>query len=673
MGTKRLLLLVVAFFLAFLSGRAFGQGDTLVRSAQFETRPSVGIIGGIALNEYSTAFRYLPGVPACSPIYKSGHGIGSSVGALFNLPLTSQFAFSVRGVYTMNGGLLTVDEPTTISVAGVATAANIQHTIQASLGLLDLEPGISFEVLPALRIFAGAGIGYLLSTNFDQKETLTQPADVGVFENGSRSRNEQTGKLPNAATIVASVLGGINYLLPLNASRTLSAMPEVSWSQWLTSPVKGLSWNVGSLRGSVAILYTIPEALTPPVIVPPAPAPTVGKKIPALVASLTARGIDADGSEQPVATVKVEEVYETHLAPLVPYIFFEQSSATVADRYRMLERTQVDTFALRSLNGTERLTMYRNVLNILGRRLLDKPSAHITLTGCTAMGTETGGRTLSKARAAAVKTYLTSAWNIPSDRIRVEGRELLQNYSPRNDTDGIAENRRVEITSNDPSILAPLSLSDTLRESTPPLIRFYPNAVAGAGVASWTIDVSQGANILKSYTGAILLKTVDWDLNTDQKHVPTTPGRIEAVLHVTDSINSMTSARDTLSVLQVTLVSQKREFAGDAELQHYSLLLFDFKSSELSSRDREVLTFIKSHIQKNSVVTVVGYADRIGNAEVNRTLANARAQAAAAVLGVQNGKVSGSDQLLYDNATPEGRFYSRTVEVTITTPKDSAQ
>ncbi len=646
------------------------QKDSASVASRFASRPSIGVIGGASLNEYQTGFRYLPGVAACSPVYQSGHGLGGNFGALVNMPLSDTIALSLRLVYAMDGGTLITNEATTISVGGIATAANIQHTIQTSLGLLDFEPGVSFQLFSRFRLFAGAGLGYLLSTSFDQKETLSQPADFGVFENGLRVRNEQTGKLPNAATFVASLIGGVNCQIPLNAAKTLSAVPELSWSQWLTSPVKGLSWNVGSLRGSIAILYTIPE--TPPPPIAPPPPPPVLRKIPALIASISARGIDTDSSESPVATVKVEEIYETHLAPLVPYLFFDENSSELATRYRTFDKAQVDTFALRSLNGTDRLTMYHDVLNILGRRLQDQPDVHIMLTGCTAMGSETGGKVLSKTRATTVKNYLTEIWGIAPDRIKLEARELPQNFSPRSDSDGIAENRRVEIASNDPAILAPLALSDTLRKSTPPLIRFHPTATAEAGVASWRIDVSQDGSPLKAFNATALPKTIDWDLNNDQQHVPRAPGKLDVHLTVADSTNAVVRASDTLEVMQLTLRSKKREFAGDAEIQHYSLLLFDFKSSELTNRDREVLKFIKSHIVKNSVVTVEGYADRIGNAEVNHKLASARAQAAAAVLGAENGTVSGSDQLLYDNATPEGRFYSRTVEVTITTPKTTA-
>jgi outer membrane protein OmpA-like peptidoglycan-associated protein len=317
--------------------------------------------------------------------------------------------------------------------------------------------------------------------------------------------------------------------------------------------------------------------------------------------------------------------------------------------------------------------MYHDILNILGKRLQEHSTAHVTLTGCTALGTDNGGRSLSKARAETVKTYLSDVWHVAPNRIQVASRELPQNYSPRSDSDGMAENRRVEIASNDASILAPLSLSDTLRLTTPPIVRFYPEAVSEAGVASWRIEALQDGSKLYSSSGTRLPKMLDWNLNNDQQHIPKAPGKLDISFTVVDSANTTRFASDTLSILQLTLRAKKRELAGDAEIQHYSLLLFDFKSSELSLRDQEVLKFIKSHISEHSVVKVEGYADRIGNAEVNHTLATARARAAAAVLGVETGMVSGSDQLLYDNATPEGRFYSRTVEVTITTPQTSPQ
>ncbi|MEO6939150.1 MAG: OmpA family protein, partial [Candidatus Kapaibacterium sp.] len=156
--------------------------------------------------------------------------------------------------------------------------------------------------------------------------------------------------------------------------------------------------------------------------------------------------------------------------------------------------------------------------------------------------------------------------------------------------------------------------------------------------------------------------------NHDQTNIPRAPGRLDYSLSVTDSVGQTVHAADTLQVDQRTLRTKKRQLVDNAEIEHYSLLLFNFKSAELSPNDRAELNFIKKRITKRSTVTVAGYCDRIGDVKANHVLATQRANAAAQILGTEGVQAVGQTELLYDNATPEARFYSRTVEVTIKTP-----
>jgi outer membrane protein OmpA-like peptidoglycan-associated protein len=680
-ASVRILLLVA--LVATCGRTSYAQSDSLAKGVAesrgdlYSRNVSFGAVGGANLNEHFTNFQSLPSIPDCSPTYQHGIGIGGNVGIAANIPLSSKFALNLRGVYTLDGGTLLVNEPTSISVAGVATSANIQHTIQTTLGLADLEPTASYNIFGGLRAYAGFGVGYLLSATFDQKESLTQPSAVGAFTNGSRTRNEVTGTLPNASKIVTSILAGINYELPLNAAGTLHALPELSWGDWLTSPVKGLPWNLFNFRGGLAVMYTVPDAPPPPppAVVPPSPPPPVVPKKPELIVQVSAAGLDPDGLEHPKATVKVEEIYETRISPLVPYIFFDENSAELPARYNRLQHGDTTTFSTLAFYNYDRLALYHQELNILGSRLAKDPDANLTITGCNSnVGVEQNNRTLSKARAEAVRDYLANVWNISPDRMTIKSRDLPASPSPNEDSDGVVENRRVEIASGSPDIFAPIALSDTVRDATPPVIRFHTSARAEAGVASWQLDAGQDGNSLKTFQGnGALPKNVDWDLNNDQQHVPRAPGMLDFALAVQDSAGGTAHSADSIQIEQFTLTKKKRLFAGNAEVEHYSVLLFNFKSAELSSTDKKYIEGIHKQLPKNAVVTVEGYCDRIGNADANHALAEQRAHAVAQLLGSETIEARGRNELLYDNGIPEGRFYSRTVEVTIAMPKQQEQ
>ncbi len=81
---------------------------------------------------------------------------------------------------------------------------------------------------------------------------------------------------------------------------------------------------------------------------------------------------------------------------------------------------------------------------------------------------------------------------------------------------------------------------------------------------------------------------------------------------------------------------------------------------------------IKEHIKPNSKVTITGYTDRIGDAQYNRDLAQRRAFEVQNVLNVPAENLTikgvGNDIKIYENDTPQGRNYSRTVQIIIETP-----
>ncbi len=666
--TALAMLMIVSIARAQSDSAAHDRADLFLRNV------SIGGFGGADLNESFTNFRYLPGVPACSPAYQRGSGVSGMAGLAALIPLGRDLSLTGRAGYTGLETTLTTDESTMISVASVATPATIRHSVAATLGVVGLDAGLSYRLFGNLYVGASIGAGYLLQKHFIQKETLQQPSTIGTFsENNSRTRNQVEGTLPDAASILTSIAGGIRYVLPLNASGSLHAIPELAWSQGLTPIVRGIAWNVSSLRGGVSIVYTLPDPTPDLKPILTSPPPIVLPHVPALIAQIHASGVESDGTEEPAARLKVEEIYETRTSPLVPYIFFNEGDSVIPDRYARLSALQQSTFSVAKLYALDRISLYHHTLNIVGERLAATPSSTITLTGCNAGGAgET--RSLSMARAEAVRDYLTNVWRLSPERIKIVARDLPQNFSPVSDSDGTLENCRVEIASSEPSVIAPVLLADTVRSGTPPRIRFHPTAITEAGITGWRLIASQDGTELKVFSGTNTLpRSIDWDLNADQQHIPRSPGKLDYMLSVQDSRGAKASAEDTLAIEQFTLIKKKLHLVNNAEIERYSLLLFDFKSAELSSAYVEVLHSIKAHLKPGSTVTVEGYCDRIGNPQSNRILSEERAKATAKELGAPNSDVRGSNELLYDNNLPEGRVYSRTVEVTVRTPAEVAQ
>jgi len=113
------------------------------------------------------------------------------------------------------------------------------------------------------------------------------------------------------------------------------------------------------------------------------------------------------------------------------------------------------------------------------------------------------------------------------------------------------------------------------------------------------------------------------------------------------------------------------ELKNDTIIQRYSLILFDYDKADLTNHQIRVLNDIKKEIKENSKVFISAYADRTGEKGYNKELAKRRGEETRKRLFVQGTEYYinpiGSDVLIYDNDTPWGRSYCRTVKIEIVT------
>jgi len=628
-------------------------------SGEDQPLPGYGVFGNFNLNMHTADFRALPGVPSCCPQYVNGDGTGFNLGLLFEIPFSTRLSLSLRGSYAAHGALLQSRETTTVSVGGSPTLAVIEHSLDAKLTSMGIEPLVGYRIFGGLRINAGGRLGFVIDKQYDQKEALIEPAGTGTFENGLRTRNVLSGEIPDASSLYAAVIAGVSYRLPLNREGTLFLVPEALYSYGIIPIVSGLSWNANALRAGVSIVYSSrPEekVVQPPLPPPPPPPPAK----PALSAAVAAVGVDKAGNETPVVNVVIEEFISTQFRPMLAYVFFDENMSELPSRYHRLTSGQSASFDVNDLHLAGMLDVHHHVLNIVGKRLRENPSATITVTGCNSnTGVESGNRDLSRSRAETVRDYLKKAWNIAEDRITVKARNLPARPSGSDEEDGIAENRRVELSSNTWEVLAPVVTRDFERQVTPSIVRFYPSVRTETGVRKWSLTVAQKREELKTFHGeGDLPRVLDWKMNLEQESIPRGPEPLEYVLYVTDKSGQRASAHGTVQLEQKKI---------DKEVGRYSLILFDFDQTTLNSYNRKISDMIRPTIDPGASVKITGYSDRIGEEEYNRKLSEERARNTARILGMRNAQVEGLGKsvLLYDNNLPEGRFYSRTVNILV--------
>jgi outer membrane protein OmpA-like peptidoglycan-associated protein len=686
------------------------------------------VFGAYLFNSHSADFKALPSCPSCSPGYQDGSGSGFSFGAIFEYKLSPLFTLGARLSYNDISALLKRDESTTVIIDGKATPGAFEHSIDATLSTLGIEPMLKVAIYDRLSLNFGFFAGTLLSKKYEQKEEITKPSNTGTFVDGNgidtkkRTRNEFSGDLKNPSSFLIFPNVGLSYSLPLNKNNSLTLEPEVAYYLGLNNIVddpKVSEWKANSLKLGVALKYTpliqkelmkksekiyqtdtirafkdmitktyvalgsessvskdeiIDETLVTTETISRTDTMYMPKKYE-LSSDITAVGVDANGAEIVNPKIVVEEFVSNKLEPLLNYIFYDENSSKLQTKYKTISKAETRNFNENSLYANETIDIYYNLLNIVAKRLIEHPNANLKIVGCNSyINDEKSNNDLSKLRAEGVRDYLTSVWGIEDSRLSIEFRNLPENASkPIDVPEKAAENRRVELYSNDNSILSPLFLADTMRTANPPIVRFYPKAKSDAGVKSWEVSANQDPvekNFSKSGEGDIV-KSIDWVLTGNHIKEPKYQMPIKYFIKVKDQRDNESASEIKSLPLELVTISKKRDNkVNDKIIEKFSLILFDFDKSEIIGANKSIVNFIRDRIKDNSTVKIVGYTDKLGDEEYNHKLSDKRAKSVKKAIGSKSAEAEGvgESELLFDNANPEGRFYCRTVNITIETP-----
>ncbi len=378
--------------------------------------------------------------------------------------------------------------------------------------------------------------------------------------------------------------------------------------------------------------------------------------------------------------------------PVRNYVFFDIGSSEIPDRYVLLAKDQVkdfkedqlEVFAPKQLSGRSKrqLTVYYNVLNILGDRMGKNPQTVVNLSGSSMESEEDG-----MAMAESVKKYLVDVFAINASRITTESR--VKPRIPSEQPGGTKElvllregDRRVTIWSESPSLMmefqsgpdAPLKPVEIVTVQEAPLDSYVSFNVDGADevLSSWSLEIADE-------TGKI------------QKFGPFTeenasiPGKsilgIRSLGDFNATMVGRTKSGKTIKkeapVHIVLWTPDERE-----EGMRFSII-FEFNDSEAIKIYEKYLTeIVTPKIPKNGTVIIHGHTDIIGEEAHNKELSQARANEVKGIFENALSKAGRTDAKLevygfgeddglspFENNLPEERFYNRTVIIDIIPPK----
>jgi outer membrane protein OmpA-like peptidoglycan-associated protein len=655
--------------------RAYAQ-----QPAQILAGPSVGFDAGARSGS-------IPVYAASSDcgVFKSGSLTAPSGGGELLLPsfFSERFGLLARAAWRRESGTMEttpVDQQSAVdpgSEALVVLDRRYRLALTTSTIVLDLLPRLRLG--SGWAVAAGPVLGYRLDVQSTQTDNVLGPNGLRLA-GGQQAQVMINGVSLSASPFVFGLAAAVSHELPVG-QRTL-LIPAITAHTELSSAVKEASMRAFSVGAEVSLLFDLTPIPAPPPPPPPPPPPVAVQPppphTPRLFASIRMTSTDDSGHVTRVSVVRATEVLYRRYIPLLPAIFFDHDSAGFAARYVHDAVPPEDSAATAMLQQMGVLDVHHNNLTVIGTRMRSHPAAHLTLHGSTS---NDEAQTIARSRAELVRDYLASAWGLARDRISIADGGGTITRSGEATEDGRAENRRVEFTSDDPAILAPITVDRVVRDFNPPSITMEPVMEAEAGVKHWEMTVRQGGTSVAHYTSDdSKLRTSDLTWNLANDRIDSIPSPLGVELAVEDSTGATTIARDELPI---TLERRRRvvEKQGEEEADRiaYQLMAFDYNSPEPQHQHRKELEAIAATLDTGAQVRIVGFTDRIGGEEYNAALSQRRAERTAITLrgivqarGTHDVAITNSGAGIeterFGNDTPEGRILSRGVKVVVEKP-----
>lgn len=649
-------LLVSTFILAFLHLELSAQ------EIQY-TKPSwyFGVAGAANLNYHDGNIQRLNSGFATPAAFSDGQGIGVYAAPLveFHRP-ESMLGFMLQAGYDGRRG--DFDE--------MIPGCNCPAELLSNFSYITVEPSLKFAPFKkGFYVYAGPRLAFNLDKRFVYKQGTdpnlpNQEEPLDVFQD-----------FDNVNDILISMQVGAGYDISLSSSshRTQFVFsPFVAYHPTFGQETRSVeSWDLSTLRVGAALKFGCGQ----PIVVP-ASNTMVDYKAPKVSFSVySPKNIPTER--------KVSETF-----PLRNYVFFNEGSTEIPERYVTLRKNEVKDFKEDQLENlkpkkasgrSEReMVVYYNVLNILGDRLGKNPTSSITLVGSSENGTEEG-----KIMAGSIKKYLTDVFNIDASRISIEGRDKPK--LPSGQSGGTRElelllegNRRVSIESNSPELLmefqsganAPLKpvMIKGLQEAPPDsYVSFHADGAKDA-FSSWKVEIRDDKGKFQSFGPY----TSDKVIIPGKSILGTQPNGDFKVTMIGMGKDGKVMRKDTT----VRMVLWKP--ALNEEGMRYSVL-YEFDDSKSSSiYEKYLAEVVTPQIPQGATVIIHGYTDIIGEMAYNETLSMARAKDVRNILEKSVSKAGrndvkfqvygyGEDEILapFDNNYPEERFYNRTVIVDI--------
>jgi outer membrane protein OmpA-like peptidoglycan-associated protein len=540
------------------------------------------------------------------------------------------------------------------------TPCNCPADLEAKLTYITIEPSLRFAPFKSnFYLYGGPRFAFNQEKSFTYSQKTNPDFPLQV------QNPDVKGDFSNINNTIISMQIGMGYDIPLNATTSKTQFvvsPFVSYHPYFgQKPRDTETWNISTIRAGFVLKFGQGKLIETP-----------------------ATG-DVQFTIQPptnVAYVKtVREVF-----PIRNYVFFDENSTSIPNRYVLLNKSQVKDFKAENVQlntpnnmsgrSERQMVVYYNIFNILGDRMVKNPNTSIKLVGSSQKGMQDGVEMAQN-----IKNYLVSTFEISETRIAVEGREKpalpSQQLGGTKELELLREgDRRVSIESNSPELLMEFQSG---KEAPLKPVEIYTNVqnednvvfnVAGSKevLSSWSLQLKDKNGKIQNF-GPYSEEKVSIPRKTIMGNQ--SAGDYKVVMNGTTKTG--TNITEESSIYLTPYVAPEVQ-----ESLRFSVIYEFNESKSIGIYDKYLTEIVTPKIPVNGLVIITGHTDIIGEADYNKTLSLARANDVKNILGKSLAATGRNDVTLrvagdgedenlapFANKYPEERFYNRTVVIDI--------
>ncbi|HEY4618568.1 MAG TPA: OmpA family protein [Flavobacterium sp.] len=623
------------------------------------TKPSwyFGLAGGANFNFYRGSTQQMNASFTSPKAFHDGFGAGLFIAPLLEYrPADSRWGVMLQAGYDSRKG--DFDQVTTVCDCPADLSTNLSYiTVEPSLRFAPFKSDFYLYGGPRLAFNMDKSFTYQLGVNPAFPDQEPNAAVKGDFDNVNK-------------TIVSMQIGA-GYDIPLSSDSNKTQFvlsPFVSFQPYFgQNPRSTETWNNTTVRAGVALKF--------------------GQGQNIQQSTDMVKDAEVKFSINSPSNVPGESRYN-EIFPLRNYVYFNAGSTEIPNRYVLLNKDQVkdfkedqlEVFAPKNLSDRSKrqMTVYYNVLNILGDRMQKNPSSTISLVGSSENGPADG-----LAMAESIKTYLVNVFAIAPSRISTKGQDKpnIPSEQPGATLElGLLRegDRRVSIESTSPDLLMEFQSGPDAQLKPVKIV-----ALQGAPAESYVTFDNKGANEALS----------SWSLQIADEQ-----GKVQSFGPYTEDVVSIPGKAILGSRpegdFKVKMIGQTKSGkiiekespihvvlwtpAKVEEGIRYSIIYEFNKSKAISIYEKYLTDVITPKIPAGATVIIHGHTDVIGEEVHNQDLSLARANDVKNIIESGLSKTGRSDvkfelhgfgeddnKAPFENNTPEERAYNRTVIIDI--------